>query len=245
MGQAATTAPSYFEKEEIGPWSFKYGGMRASNPTEDTLHELEQTPSVVVSIGTGVRHHTSIGNGGVAGMFAPLTGLLAASSKTEKVSDKVKRQLASSSGSTYYRFNDTSGAWSRVIMDQWTPGSASSSREKRTHAPGLKTREKMQRIVEKYLKDGGQEEMERCAEKLVVLRRRRAFRDPDRWERFALASSFICPNCPNIDAFTSRDEFRRHLDQGNHASVGEELSLDQHKYTWSYQGQRRLSWYHF
>lgn len=242
VGHAATTAPSYFEKERIGNWSFRHGGMRASNPIEDVLHELElltplQTPpGVVVSIGTGTKHHTSIGNGGVAGVFAPITGLLAAISEdTKKVSNKIERKLGSRS--SYFRCNDTSGGWSRVLMDQWIPASES----KRRQAPGLKTRGKMHRIIERYLKDGGQEKMERAAEELVALRRRRVLADPDHWERFALASTFICPNCPNIDAFTSRNEFKRHLDETNHASPG--LPLDQHKYAWLYRHQRRLSWY--
>lgn len=240
VGHATTAAPSYFEPEKIENWRFKHGGMRASNPTEDVLHELEllapmHTPQVVVSIGTGIRHHTSFGNGGVAEMFAPLTGLMAAFTETEKVSKKVEHQLGSRS--SYFRFNDKSGGWSDVLMDQWIPGSES----KRTQAPGLKTRGKMHHIIETYLKEGGQEYMEMCAEKLVTLRRRRVLADPDRWERFALASTFICPNCPNIDAFTSRNEFKRHLDESNHPLSG--LSVDQHKYTWTYRTQRRASWY--
>lgn len=234
------TAPTYFEKEDIGNWTFKYGGMCVSNPTEDALHELQflapmQPPRVVVSIGTGSRHHTSTGNGRMANIFAPFTGLLATMGDTEKVSQKVEKQLGR--GSSYFRFNDRSGDWSRAIMDQWIPGYES----ERVQSPGQKTMEKMQSIVERYLKDGGQEEMERCAEQLVKLRRTRLFTDPDRWERFALVSTFHCPNCPNIDIFTSRAEFKRHIDESNHDSA--ELNLDQHKNTWSYQGQRRSSWY--
>lgn len=232
-------APTYFEKEELGRWTFKYGGMRASNPSEDAVHELRlltpmQPPTVVVSIGTGTRHHTSTGNGGVANAFAPFTGLLAAIRDTEKVSRKVKKQLGR--GSSYFRFNDRSGDWNWVIIDQWIPGFEG----ERKQNPGQKTMEKMQSIVEKYLKDGGQEEMERCAEQLVKLRRRRLFADPDRWERFALVSTFHCPSCPNVDTFTSRTGFERHI-ESNHEEA--ELNIDQYKNIWSYEGQRRSSWY--
>lgn len=232
-------APTYFEKQELGSWSFKYGGMRASNPTEDAVHELQflapmQPPTVVVSIGTGARHHTSLGNGGVANILAPLRGLLASIGDTDKVNRKVKKQLGH--GSSYYRINDRSSDWNRVIMDQWIPRFES----ERKQSPGHQTMERMQIIVEKYLKDGGQEEMERCAEKLVKLRRRRLLADPDRWERFALVSIFHCPNCPNIDTFTSRAGFERHI-ENNHEKAG--LDIDRYKNIWSYQGQKRSSWY--
>jgi hypothetical protein len=233
------TAPTYFEKEDLGKWTFKYGGMCASNPTEDALHELQllapmQPPTVVVSIGTGARHHTSTGNGGMANIFAPFTGLLATTGATEKVSRTVEKQLGR--GSSYFRFNDRSSDWNWVIMDQWIPGYES----ERVQSPGQKTMEKMQSIVERYLKDGGQEEMERCAEQLVTLRRRRLLTDPDRWERFALVSTFNCPNCPNIDTFTSRAEFKHHIERDHDAA---ELNVDQYKNIWSYHGQRKSSWY--
>ncbi|KUL88036.1 hypothetical protein ZTR_03872 [Talaromyces verruculosus] len=239
VGHATMAAPTYFEKKKLRKWTFKNGGMRASNPTEDVVHEVRllapmQPPTVVVSIGTGTRHHTSTGNGGVANTFAPFTGLLAAIRDTEKVSRKVEKQLGR--GSSYFRFNDRSAEWNWVLMDQWIPGYEGERKQK----PGQKTLEKMQCIVEKYLKDGGQEEMERCAEQLVKLRRRRLFADPDRWERFALVSTFHCPSCPNVDTFTSRAGFERHIERNHEAA---ELNIDQYKYSWSYQGQRRSSWY--
>ncbi|KAH8693887.1 acyl transferase/acyl hydrolase/lysophospholipase [Talaromyces proteolyticus] len=238
VGHATMAAPSYFEKLEIENLTFKHGGMRVNNATEDVLDELQvlesaQKPGVVVSLGTGARHHTSIGNGRIADLFASFTGFFASMVDTDKVHKRVKRrpELAD----CYFRFNDRSRDWNGVIMDQWIPTYES----ERKREPGQITMDRMANIVAKYLESGGQEEMAKCAEQLVRFRRRRLSANPDRWERFASVSTFTCPECPNIDSFTNRSEFKNHIEQSFHKSAS--FTLDNSRQAWSYHERRRSS----
>jgi hypothetical protein len=238
VGRATSAAPTYFSPlrldsiNERKPQVFKDGAFGTNNPTSEALTEVLalngeriQKIDAIVSIGTGKPRYSRFGESGLADLVANINSATKIVSDTERVHremiEKVRigHPLVPFSKLPYFRFNSNSPKLAEVPLDQWKSGRDSSGKK----APGEITLKVMDEAIKEYCaRNEIQAEMRRCAEVLVKRRRLRQHTDPSRWERFALASAFICDQefCPYRKE-TYRNEFQEHLTKAHHHLFGQ------------------------
>jgi hypothetical protein len=198
-GRATSAAPGWFPSIKIGGHGYQDGALaKHNNPIDAAFNEVKQMlpsqdPSVIISIGTGVKPekrgaHSNSGE---------------TPSKWEWYKDSIaqyKRWLGNSvevhqSFTTrldreyrhsrtrkpkYFRW-DVPAGFPTVRLGDWNG------------TDGIETREALREPTESYCKDQVRKEIQECAKNLVEIRRRRA--KTARWESFALDSRlyYVCP----------------------------------------------------
>ncbi|KID82183.1 Acyl transferase/acyl hydrolase/lysophospholipase [Metarhizium guizhouense ARSEF 977] len=228
VARACTAAPTYFDPEMVEAlngnlWYFKDGGMRVNNPCRTGVDELvswgpENNPDgaidSVVSIGTGYHYYTLFGSGTAGGLsdtLAAITGAAVGSTDTEDVHDQLRKQFGLYHERKYWRFNSDSPDWQNIRLDQCDG----------------KTMEKMRTLISNYVqRHNTEEELRACARRLVRCRRQRYAADPDKWERFALASQYRCmmPGC--FSRYDLGSDFRHHFEHSHPAGPALEASYE-------------------
>lgn len=210
------------------------GFEKYNNPCEEIIRELDELhkkPAItLVSIGTArpERVHTrkrvilSVVRRAVEGNGDP-----------EKVHQTIENQ--GDSRIDYLRLNSPGGL--DVEMDDWRP--------KKT---GETTLEEIHRVFSVWEGSGTvREDIARCADKLVQLRRQRASGDEDRWKRFALGQYYVClgNDCEGYDhKFRTRADFEAHVARHVRSEAEIKAEVRAGTRTWEYrpfQGRRPAS----
>jgi len=233
VGRATSAAPTYFSPlriesiNERRPQIFKDGAFGTNNPTSEALTEVLalngdriQEIDAIVSIGTGKPRYTRFGESRLSDLVANIHSATKIVADTERVHrDMVEKVRIGHphvpfSKLPYFRFNTESQKLADVPLDEWKSGRDRAGKKN----PGEITLKAMDEAIAEYCaRDEIQAEMRRCAEVLVKRRRLRQQADPSRWERFALASVFICDQefC-RYTKKTYRNEFQEHLITAHH-----------------------------
>ena len=194
----AATAPSFFKPIKYhvdgdiyhdAVWSF-------NNPSwviyKEIVEEERQELECLVSIGCG-RNRSKQPTSPLRSVFDRI-----------RDSSAVERDLqheAEIQGFRYYRL-DVENEERKVMLDEWKPKSS-----------GKSTMEKIRSAADKYLAQVQIAEHCRAIAQLLVQRRRRRARTL-RWEVFASATWYVCPeeNCPDKNArFDHRNALLDHL----------------------------------
>lgn len=210
VGRATTAAPGYFRHltTKIGDTilRFKDGGFGCNNPSWETYKDVlalvpngSKDMGPFISIGTGISD---------VFLFPP---------KRSRLRHKIAEIRAATKGlptrtkgahenmiSAAYRDDKERFHYSRfdggrdlgaVAMDEWKPNDLTGIAfftGKHKHS-GRDTLRKIEVAITLYLaQEEVQRELDHCA-RVLVQRRRRQVRDQSRWDRFALASWYVCP----------------------------------------------------
>ncbi|KAF2230294.1 FabD/lysophospholipase-like protein [Viridothelium virens] len=207
IARATAAAPKYFSNIEIGDRTFRDGGMGANNPSSLALKEVRQmhaqNPRLLLSVGTG--RPSDKGkvprNQGYIRDWGNLVGLLSKLATQSESTHQDVRDDCKALGITYFRQN-VGSALKDMKLDEWKPSTS-----------GARTKERILSLTKKHLQHrNAHEDLLRCAEELVQVRRERA--RGDRWEAFAHDYVYVCQEqtCkgPNSHSFFGRDDLRRH-----------------------------------
>jgi hypothetical protein len=211
VGQSTSAAPTYFPPKKIEKADgtivrFKDGGFGCNNPSVEVYNDVvikhgEQSIGPFLSIGTGEQKISLFAEygGNISNAWANYTAMRRLPASTKAINERME-SICRLSGIPFFRF-DGGTHLGAIKMDDWHPRDLSiknfvkSRRAKR--ASGKKTLQNIRNATTLYLADNAvQHRLKRCA-KLLVRRRRLRTRDASAWERYALASHFVCPlqNC--------------------------------------------------
>jgi hypothetical protein len=198
-GRATSAAPGWFPSIKIGGHWYQDGAVaKHNNPIDAAFNEVKQMlpsqdPSVIISIGTGIKPEKQGAH----------SGQREAPSRWDWYKDSIaqyKRWLGNSVEAhwnfktrldkeyrhskkrkpKYFRW-DVPAGFPDVKLGDWKGND------------GTETRDALRVPTESYCKDQVLKEIQECAKELVKIRRRRA--ETARWESFALDSRlyYVCP----------------------------------------------------
>jgi hypothetical protein len=226
VGRATTAAPGYFKHltTKIGNTTlrFKDGGFGCNNPIFKDIKALlvngSKDMGPFISIGTGVsdvplfptkpghlRHRW-------AEFRAVTKGL---PTRTKGAHDSMMHAAYRDNQKRFHYSRFDGGSSLGVIpMDEWIPSDRTGAAlfTGKHKNSGRVTIKKIEDAITLYLgKKEVQDELDHCA-KILVRRRRLQTRNESKWERFALASWYICPykGCPHRRQNTL-DDFKAHV----------------------------------
>ena len=120
----------------------------------------------------------------------------------------------------YYRYDHSGIDTSMISVDKWEPKQNDESGQR-----GSRTLHRMNLVFLDWCKKPDVRlKFRNCAEKLVQKRRLRTL-DTVKWERYALASKFLCPS-PDCgkEQFLYRDNFEHHLKDFHNTSSQEAIN---------------------
>jgi hypothetical protein len=210
VGRATTAAPGYFRHltTKIGDTTlrFKDGGFGCNNPSWETYKDIKailangsKDMGPFISIGTGVSdvHLFPEKQGHLRHKWAEFRAVTKGLPTRTKGAHDAMTHAAYPDNQKKFQYSrfDGGNALGAIPMDEWKP----SDRDglalftgKHRHS-GRDTIQKIEDAITLYLgNEDVQYELNECA-KILVRRRRLQTRDESKWDRFALASSYICP----------------------------------------------------
>jgi hypothetical protein len=199
-GRATSAAPGWFPSIKIGKQRFQDGAVaKYNNPIDAAFNEVKQMsasqePSVIISVGTGVKRSTqgTLDDADespskwtwIKGSIAQYKALLGNSDLVHQAFktrlDKEYRHSPAKKP-TYFRWDVPTG-FPKVRLGDWHGDD------------GLVTREAISKPTKSYYDNQTvRQEIKDCAKRLVEIRRRRA--ETARWEAFALDARlyYVCP----------------------------------------------------
>jgi hypothetical protein len=249
-GRATSAAPGWFPSIKIGGHWFQDGAVAEyNNPINVAFNEVKQMlpsqdPSVIISIGTGVKLEKQGAHsdprkvpsrwGWYKDSIAQYKRWLGNSVKAhEDFKTRLDKEYKHSKmGKPKYFRWDVPAGFPKVKLGDWNG------------IDGVETREALREPTESYCKDQVRREIQECANRLVEIRRRRA--KTARWESFALDSRlyYVCPlsikhgaedvefNIPGetstLDEDNTPDEANRHNVDCKDLRFDSRISLRQH-----------------
>jgi hypothetical protein len=208
VGRSTSAAPTYFppkriEKADGTKVRFKDGGFGCNNPSVEVYNDVmikhgEQSIGPFLSLGTGEQKISLFAEygGNFRNALVNFTAIRRLPGSTRPVT-RLMESFCKLSGFPFFRFDGGTHLGS-IKMDDWHPRDLSIKHIVKPRTPrkasGEKTLQKIRNAITLYLaNDNVQHRLKRCA-KLLVRRRRLRTRDVSAWERYALASHFICPS---------------------------------------------------
>ncbi|KAI0443750.1 acyl transferase/acyl hydrolase/lysophospholipase [Xylaria telfairii] len=202
------------------------GFSRDNNPCQELYQEIryhhgDETPIILVSVGTARPREAFLGDGALSHIRRGLQRL----GNPEEVHEHLEANKDSGQYS-YYRLNDEAGI--NIEMDEWKPRKV-----------GKDTIVKMEAEFRSWLqRDGVEDKFRECARHLVHLRRVRM--TTPRWERFALGQYFVCQvqHCPKDrdNSWLDKADFENHLRREHAEEDYEDLdtALENCRQVWRY-----------
>ncbi len=209
VGRATTAAPGYFRHltARIGDTTlrFKDGGFGCNNPSWEIYKDIKallangsKDMGPFISIGTGVSdvHLFPEKQGHLRHRWAEFTAVTSGLPTRTKGAHDSMEHAAYPDGQKKFHYSrfDGGSILGAVAMDEWRPNDRRGTAMftgKHKHS-GRETLKKIEDAIKLYLADKEvQEELDQCA-KILVRRRRRQTRDQSKWDRFALASWYLC-----------------------------------------------------
>jgi len=240
VGRATTAAPGYFRHltTRIGGTTlrFKDGGFGCNNPSWEIYKDIKailangsKDMGPFISIGTGVSdvHLFPKKQGHLRHKWAELRAVTKGLPTRTKGAHDAMWHAAYSDNQTKFQYSRFDGGsdLGAISMDEWKPNDRKGMAlltGKHKHS-GRDTIKKIEDTIALYLaKKEVQDELEECA-KILVRRRRLQTRNESRWDRFALASSYICPykKCPER-RHGNLDDFKAHVRRNHSKDVNQE-----------------------
>lgn len=194
------------------------GGFVANNPAAEAYNSVKQlnhnnprTVQVLVSIGTG-KPEVDLKASASSRIYETVTKPVVNSEVTHNAVT-----IATSTFASYFRLNVEHGI-GRIKTDAWEGKN------------GIRTLELIRNKTEAYLESTeGKEKISDAAKLLVSVRRARASKDPNRWERFCLWVQYKCPVKVCIDKgkrWTQRQDLRRHLENRHRTFLGKAGNIE-------------------
>jgi hypothetical protein len=199
-GRATSAAPGWFPSIKIGGRWYQDGAVaKHNNPIDAAFNEVKQMlpsqdPSVIISIGTGVKPEKQGAHSDpreAPSRWSWYKDTIAQYKRSLGNSVEVHQRFATrldreyrhsrTRKPKYFRW-DVPGGFPTVEFGDWKG------------LDGIETRDALRFPTESYCKDQVQKEIQECARTLVEIRRRRA--KTARWESFALNSRlyYVCPS---------------------------------------------------
>lgn len=210
VGRATTAAPGYFPHltTRIGDTTlrFKDGGFGCNNPSWEIYKDIKallvngsKDMGPFISIGTGLSdvHLFPEKQGHLRHRWAEFRAVTKGLPTRTKGAHDAMMHAAYSDNQKKFHYSrfDGGNKLGAISMDEWIPSDRSATAifmNKHRHS-GRDTMKKIEDAITLFLaREEVQNELDQCA-KLLVQRRRRQTRNESKWDRFALASSYICP----------------------------------------------------
>lgn len=236
IARATSAAPRYFPPISFYGRSFRDGGLSTNNPAEQTLWEVmhlhKHRPGLLLSVGTGKPENTPRRQyrprrwdrnaarrrdaprvaEGLISLRGDIMDAVKLATEAESTEEHVRRQCGDTVPPVdYSRFNVLRGMGD-IPLDDWRPATS-----------GTTTKNEITKLTNEYLRSRSvNDELLRCARKLVEIRRARA--RTERWERFAADYVYFCPEASchpkGSQMYVERKELREHGLDEHFAGVG-------------------------
>lgn len=230
VGRATSAAPTYFGPMRVGEEEFKDGGVAGqNNPVALAYHEVVQMhpshkPALIISIGTGKKSGAPREAKWYSGVLGKhFQGIFAEGKQfQDQVLDSHQQHVDFSD--VIDKINEGTDTESvKVRYDRFdVPEKYNITKNKLDHwkgKDGAETKQDLSESVNSYCEENS-DLLDRCAERLVEVRRSRA--RTERWERFAMHLVYSCPlrqreerngdggRLCKSNPFETRDELRQH-----------------------------------